>query len=75
MKEGIAVARMGKKKKGCGCYFWMIRTGYNIMISARSVCMNVSRASGAGLCGVGSITLSGEKGSVWFIWYFWKGLR
>ena len=40
----------------------MIRTGYNIMISARSVCMNVSRASGAGLCGVGSITLSGEKG-------------
>ena len=42
----------------------MIRTGYNIMISARSVCMNVSRAFGAGLCGVGSITLSGEKGSV-----------
>ena len=32
------------------------------MISARSVCMTVSRASGAGLCGVGSITLSGEKG-------------
>lgn len=31
------------------------------MISARSVCMTVSRASGAGLCGVGSITLSGEK--------------
>lgn len=30
------------------------------MISARSVCMNVSRASGAGLCGVGSITLSGK---------------
>lgn len=34
------------------------------MISARSVCMNVSRASDAGLCGVGSVTLSGEKGSV-----------
>lgn len=34
------------------------------MISARSVCMNVSRASSAGLCGVGSIALSGEKGSV-----------
>ena len=32
------------------------------MISVRSVCMNVSRVSGAGLCGVGSITLSGEKG-------------
>ena len=32
--------------------------------SARSVCMNVSRVSGAGLCGVGSITLSGEKGSI-----------
>ena len=32
------------------------------MISARSVCMTVSRASVAGLCGVGSITLSGEKG-------------
>ena len=26
--------------------------------------MTVSRVSGAGLCGVGSITLSGEKGSV-----------
>ena len=25
------------------------------MISARSVCMTVSRASGAGLCGVGNI--------------------
>jgi hypothetical protein len=34
----------------------MIRTGYGIMTSARSVCMNVSRVSGAGLCGVGSIT-------------------
>ena len=33
------------------------------MISARSVCMTVSRASGAGLCGVGSIALSGGKGS------------
>ena len=33
------------------------------MTSARSVCMTVSRASGAGLCGVGSIALSGEKGS------------
>ena len=32
------------------------------MTSARSVCMSVSRAFGAGLCGVGSITLSGEKG-------------
>ena len=31
------------------------------MISARSVCMTVSRASGAGLCGVGSIVHSGEK--------------
>ena len=31
------------------------------MISARSVCMNVSRASGAGLCGVGSIVLSGQN--------------
>ena len=41
----------------------MIRTGYSIITSARSVCMNVSRVSGAGLCGVGSITLSGEKGS------------
>ena len=40
----------------------MTRTGYSIMISARSVCMTVSRASGAGLCGVGSITLSGGKG-------------
>ena len=34
------------------------------MTSARSVCMNVSRVSGAGLCGVGSITLSGGKDSV-----------
>lgn len=34
------------------------------MTSARSVYTIVSRASGAGLCGVGSITLSGEKGSV-----------
>ena len=34
------------------------------MTSARSVFMNLSRVSGAGLCGVGSITLSGEKGSV-----------
>ena len=33
------------------------------MTSARSVCMTVSRVSGAGLCGVGSITLSGGKGS------------
>lgn len=33
------------------------------MTSARSVCMSVSRVSGAGLCGVGSITLSGQKGS------------
>ena len=40
----------------------MTRTGYSIMISARSVCMTVSRASGAGLCGAGSITLSGGKG-------------
>ena len=32
------------------------------MTSARSVCMTVSRASGAGLCGVGSIALSGGKG-------------
>ena len=40
----------------------MTRTGYSIMISARSVCMTVSRASGAGLCGVGNITLSGGKG-------------
>ena len=31
------------------------------MISARSVCMNVSRASGAGLCGVESIVLSGQN--------------
>ena len=31
----------------------MIRTGYSIMTSARSVCMNVSKVSGAGLCGVG----------------------
>lgn len=31
------------------------------MTSARSVCMTVSRASGAGLYGVGSIALSGEK--------------
>ncbi len=42
----------------------MTRTGYSIMTSARSVCMTVSRVSVAGLCGVGSITLSGEKGSV-----------
>ena len=34
------------------------------MTSARSVCMSVSRVSGAGLCGAGSITLSGGKGSV-----------
>jgi hypothetical protein len=40
----------------------MTRTGYSIMTSARSVCMTVSRASVAGLCGVGSITLSGGKG-------------
>ncbi len=33
------------------------------MTSARSVCMSVSRVSGAGLCGVGSIALSGGKGS------------
>ena len=33
------------------------------MTSARSVCMSVSRVSGAELCGVGSITLSGGKGS------------
>ena len=39
----------------------MIRTGYSIMISARSVCMSVSRASGVGLCGVGSIVLSGQN--------------
>jgi len=32
------------------------------MTSARSVCMTVSRVSVAGLCGVGSITLSGGKG-------------
>ena len=32
------------------------------MTSARSVCMSVSRAFGAGLCGVGSITLNGGKG-------------
>ncbi len=32
------------------------------MTSARSVCMSVSRVSGAGLCGVGSITLNGGKG-------------
>ena len=31
------------------------------MTSARSVCMTVSRVSVAGLCGVGSITLSGGK--------------
>lgn len=31
------------------------------MISVRSVCMNVSRVSDAGLCGVGSITLSGQN--------------
>ena len=34
------------------------------MTSTRSVCMSVSRVSGAGLCGAESITLSGEKGSV-----------
>ena len=33
------------------------------MTIARSVCMIVSRASGAGLYGVGSIALSGEKGN------------
>ena len=32
------------------------------MTSARSVCMTESRVSGAGLCGVGSIALSGGKG-------------
>lgn len=37
------------------------------MTSARSVCMTVSRASGAGLCGAGSITLSGGKGSNYLI--------
>ena len=31
------------------------------MTSARSVCMSVSRAFGAGLCGVGSITLNGGR--------------
>ena len=31
------------------------------MTSARSVCMNVSRVSGAGLCGVGSITQAEKK--------------
>lgn len=31
------------------------------MTSARSVCMTVSRASGAGLCGVESIVLSGQN--------------
>ena len=31
---------------------------------AKNAVMNVSRVSGAGLCGVGSITLSGEKGSI-----------
>lgn len=31
------------------------------MTSARSVCMTVSRVSGAGLCGVGSTVLSGGK--------------
>ena len=40
----------------------MTKTGYSIMTSARSVCMSVSRAFGAGLCGVGSITLNGGKG-------------
>ena len=40
----------------------MTRTGYSIMTSARSVCMSVSRVSGAGLCGVGSIALRGGKG-------------
>ncbi len=29
--------------------------------SARSVCMSVSRVSGAGLCGVESIVLSGQN--------------
>ena len=43
------------------------------MISARSVCMNVSRASGAGLCGVGSITLSGEKRYYLIYLIFLKG--
>ena len=38
--------------------------GQSFTTKGRSVCMNISRASGAGLCGVGSITLSGEKGSV-----------
>ena len=32
------------------------------MTSAGSECITVSRAFGAGLCGVGSITLSGGKG-------------
>lgn len=32
------------------------------MTNARSVCMTVSRVFGAGLCGAGSITLSGGKG-------------
>lgn len=31
------------------------------MTSARSVCMNVSRVSGVGLCGVGSIVLREEN--------------
>ena len=39
-------------------------TGQSFTTKGRSVCMNISRASGAGLCGVGSITLSGGKGSV-----------
>lgn len=43
------------------CSFGMTRTGYSIMTSVRSVCMNIRRASGAGLCGLGSITLSGVK--------------
>ena len=50
-------------KKGGGCSFWMTKTGYSIMTSARSVCMSVSKVSGAGLCGVESIILSGGKGS------------
>ena len=45
------------------------------MTSARSVCMNVSRVSGAGLCGVGSITLSGEKGSYLIYLIFLKGVE
>ena len=40
------------------------------MTIARSVCMIVSRASGAGLYGVGSIALSGEKGNAESVNYF-----